>query len=78
MFYQMHVTPEDSGALCYLWWPHGDISREPKTYQMLLHLMEPSVAGYALRKTTKDNEQNFSTEVVDAVFRDFYVDDLLK
>ena len=38
----------------------------------------PSVAGYALRKTAKDNEQDFSAEVVDAIFKDFYVDGLLK
>ena len=82
MFHQVHVTPENRGALCYLWWPNGDISREPKTYQMLVHIFgaksSPSVAGYALRKTAKDNEQDFSGEVVDAVFRDCYVDDLLK
>ena len=82
IIHQVHVTPEDRGALCYLWWPNGDLSREPKTYQMLVHIFgaksSPSVAGYALRKTAKDNEQDFSAEVVDAVFRDFYVDDLLK
>jgi len=52
MFHQVHVTPEDRGALCYLWWPNGDLSREPKTYQMLVHIFgaksSPSVAGYAL------------------------------
>jgi len=30
-----------------------------------------------LGKTAKDNEQDFSAEVVDAVFKDFYVHDLL-
>ena len=61
-----------------MWWPNGDISREPKTFQMLGHVFgaksSPSVAGYALRRTAKDNER----DVVDAVFKDFYVDDLLK
>ena len=82
MFHQVYVAPEDSGALCYLWWPNGDLSKKPKTYQMLVHIFgaksSPSVAGYALRKTAKDNEQDFSSEVIDAVFKDFYVDDLLK
>ncbi|XP_068680680.1 uncharacterized protein [Montipora foliosa] len=59
MFHQVHVTPEDRGALCYLWWPNGDLSREPKTYQMLVHIFgaksSSSVAGWALRKTAKDN-----------------------
>lgn len=49
---------------------------------MLVHVFRvkssPSVAGYALRKTAKNNEQEFSQEAVDAVSRDFYVDDLLK
>lgn len=35
-------------------------------------------SGMSLRKTAKDNEQDFSAEVVDAVFKDFYMDDLLK
>ncbi|XP_073237467.1 uncharacterized protein [Porites lutea] len=82
MFHQVFVAPEDRGALCYLWWPNGDLSKGPKTYQMLVHIFgaksSPSVAGYALRKTAKDNEKDFSQEAIDAVLKDFYVDDLLK
>ena len=82
MFHQVFVAPDDCGALCYLWWPNGDLSRGPKTYQMLVHIFgaksSPSVAGYVLRKTAKDNEKDFSQEAVDAVLKDFYVDDLLK
>ena len=82
MFHHVYVAPEDRGALCCLCWPGGDLSKEPKTYQMLVHIFgaksSPSVAGYALRKTADDNKQDFSREAVDAVFRDFYVDDLLK
>ena len=82
MFHQVFVAPEDRGALCYLWWPNGDLSKGPKTYQMLVHIFgaksSPSVAGYALRKMAKDNEKDFSQEAVDAVLKDFYVDDLLK
>ena len=69
-------------SLCYLWWPGSDLSKEPKTYQMLVHLFWakalPSVAGYALRKTADNNKQDLSREAFDAVFKDFYVDDLLK
>ena len=82
MFHQVYVAPEDRKALCYLWWPNGDITKDAKTHQMLVHIFgaksSPSVASYALRKTAQDNKQDFSQEVVDAVFRDFYVDDLLK
>ena len=82
MFHQVYVAPEDRGALCYLWWPGGDITKEPTTHQMLVHIFgatsSPSVAGYALRRTAKDNQHQFSSETIDAALRDFYVDDLLK
>ena len=82
MFHQVFVSPEDRGALCYLWWPDGDISKEPKTFQMLVHIFgatsSPSICGYALRRTAADNSDDFSPETIDAVLRDFYVDDLLK
>lgn len=58
------------------------VTSDPKTYQMLVHIFgaksSPSVAGYALRRTAKDNEHYFSSAAIDEVFRDFYVDDLLK
>ena len=80
MVHQLFIASEDRGAFCYLWWPNGDISREPKTFQMLVHVFgtksSPSVAGYALRTSAKDNERDFPPDVVDAVFKDFYEDDL--
>ena len=76
------MSPEDRGALCYLWWSDGDLMKAPKTFQMLVHIFgatsSPSICGYALRRTAADNSEGFSTETVDAVMRDFYVDDLLK
>ncbi|XP_031549036.1 uncharacterized protein LOC116286627 [Actinia tenebrosa] len=82
MFHQVHVVPEDRGALCYLWWPNGDLTKEPKVHQMLVHIFgatsSPSIAGYALRRTAKDNEHDFMPATIDAVYKDFYVDDLLK
>ena len=82
MFHQVFVSPEDRGALCYLWFPDGDLTKDPKTYQMLVHIFgatsSPSVCGYALRKTATDNTEDFPRETVDAVMQDFYVDDLLK
>ena len=38
MFHQVYVAPEDCGALCYLWWSNGDVSKDPKTYQMPVHV----------------------------------------
>lgn len=49
---------------------------------MLVHIFgaksSPSVAGYSLRKTAEDHSQDHSEDVLDALCRDFYVDDLLK
>ena len=82
MFHQVFVSPEDRGALCYLWWPDGDLMKDPKTFQMLVHIFgatsSPSICGYALTRTPADNSEGFSSETVNAVMRDFYVDDLLK
>ncbi|KAL9956038.1 hypothetical protein ACROYT_G037457 [Oculina patagonica] len=59
MFHQVFVSPEDRGALCYLWWPDGDLTKDPKTFQMLVHIFgatsSPSICGYALRRTAADN-----------------------
>lgn len=38
MFHQVFVVPQDRGEFCYLWWPSGELSRKPKTYQMLVHI----------------------------------------
>ena len=82
MFHQVYVTPEDREALCYLWWPGGDVSKAAKTHQMLVHIFgsksSPSVAGYALRRTAKDNANDYSSAAVNAVLCDFYVEDRLK
>lgn len=79
MFHQVFVSPEDRGALCYLWWPDGDLTKDPKTFQMLVHIfgatLSPSICGYALRRTAVDNSEGFSSETVDAVMKDFYFDD---
>ena len=49
---------------------------------MLVHIFGAkssiSVAGYALRRTAKDNVHDHSEAAADAVLREFYVDDLLK
>ena len=49
---------------------------------MRVHLFgsasSPSCANFALKKTAKDNEAEFSPEVIETVERNFYVDDCLK
>ncbi|XP_067030727.1 uncharacterized protein [Acropora muricata] len=81
MFYQTSVTPSDTDALRFLWWP-GSIEDRPEDYKMLVHIFgaksSPCCAIKALNKTAQDNEDNYPQEVVPTVRRNFYVDDVLK
>lgn len=38
MFHQVLVSPEERGALCYLWWPDEDLTAQLKTFQMLVRI----------------------------------------
>ena len=55
MLHQVRVHPKDVDALRFLWFPHGDLSKDPEEYQMLVNLFggvwSPCCASYALRKT---------------------------
>ena len=81
MFYQTSVTPSDTDALRFLWWP-GSIEDRPEDYKMLVHIFgaksSPCCAIKALNKTAQDNEDDYPQEVVQTVRRNFYVDDVLK
>ncbi|KAK3741635.1 hypothetical protein QZH41_008310 [Actinostola sp. cb2023] len=78
MFYQVHVRPEDSDYLRYLWWPGGDLNQEPEELQMRVHLFGGVSSPFGLRKTADDNRTDFAEETVETVKRNFYVDDCLK
>eukprot|EP00112_Aurelia_sp_Birch-Aquarium-sp1_P000444 Seg1042.3 transcript_id=Seg1042.3/GoldUCD/mRNA.D3Y31 product="hypothetical protein" protein_id=Seg1042.3/GoldUCD/D3Y31 len=82
MFHQVRVTAEDVNALRFLWYLHGDLTLAPVEYQMMVHLFggrwSPSCATFALRRVAEDNATLFDDEVIQAVRRNFYVDDLLK
>ena len=41
MFYQTNVTPSDTDALRFLWWP-GSIDDTPEDYKMLATSLEQS------------------------------------
>ena len=70
-FYQVRVPPNDCDVLRFLWWPDGNLSEEPKEYEMRVHLFggasSPSCANFALKKTARDNEADFSTNVIETV-----------
>ncbi|XP_066935299.1 uncharacterized protein [Clytia hemisphaerica] len=82
MFYQVRVPEEFHDNLRFIWWPDGDLSKEPVDYQMCVHLFgatsSPSCANYALRQTADANKETYGDEASKSLYRNFYVDDLLK
>ena len=82
MFYQVRVQPSDCSYLRFLWWPEGDLEKEPEECQMLVHLfggaLSPSCANDALKKTAEDNAREFDATAVETVKRNIYVDDCLQ
>ena len=43
MFHQVCVMEEDCDYLRFLWWPQGDLTKDPEDYQMLVHLFDVAV-----------------------------------
>ena len=81
MFHQVRVEPTDRNALSFLWWPEGDLKKDPKAYRMTVHLFgatsSPSCASFCLKKTASMFGRDYSARAVEAVKRNFYVDDCL-
>ena len=82
MYHQVRVDPNDIDALKFMWFPDGDLSKQPEEYQMLVHLFggiwSSCCANYALQRTALDNSEKFDADVISTVQKDFYVDDLIK
>ena len=81
MFHQILVHPKDIDALRFLWYPEGNLDKEPEEFRMLVHLFSgvwsPSCAGFALRKTVMDHAEKCE-DVIETEQCNSYVDDLSK
>ncbi|XP_067024040.1 uncharacterized protein [Acropora muricata] len=83
MLHQVLVIEEDQPALSFLW-RELDINRAPDVYQMSVLIFgaasSPSTANYVLHRTAEDNREDpaFSQEAINAVSKNFYMDDFLK
>ena len=79
MFHQVKVTVEHRDALRFLWWPDGDLSRNPEVYRKTVHpfggVWSPSCASFALRRTAEEFGSEFDPETVQTVLDIFYADD---
>ena len=82
MFHQVRITLEDQDVLRFLWWPEGNLDKQPVSYRMTVHLFggtwSPSCCAYALRRTAEDNGGLYSPVAVETITQNFYVDDCLK
>lgn len=82
MFHQVYIDPQDCDALRFLWWPDGDLQREPEEYRMVKHLFgatsSPSCANFCLQKTASTYREEFDPDTIQTVMRNMYVDDLMK
>ena len=81
MYHKVSVNPNDTDALKFIWFPDGDLSKQPQEYQMLVLLFRgiwsSSCGNYALRRTALDNSYKFDADTVSTVQRGC-VDDLIK
>ena len=81
MFHQVFVNPEDREALRFLWWPDGDLDKEPVLHQMTVHIFgaksSPCCANFCLQQTAKEFGHLSPSSISDIVFKNFYVDDCL-
>ena len=81
MFMQVKVPENDRNALRFLWWPEGDLSKEPEEYEMTAHpfgaTSSPFCANFALRRAAQEFGEGYAHAVLNAVKCDFYVDDCL-
>ena len=82
MFYQVHVPVKDRDCMRFLWWKDGDLSKQPTLYRMTVHVFgavsSPACSNVALRSCGVGHEEDFRSEVLDCLKKNFYVDDFLK
>ena len=79
MFYRFKVNPECRKFLKFLWWKNGNLSDEPTTYEMTVHILgavsSPGCANFALKKIAEDNKDICTEMTYNFLNRNFYVDD---
>ena len=79
MFNKVMVTLDDRHYLWFLWWPDGELTADPETYTMNVHLFgatsSPRCASYCLRKTATENKECYSEEALKAVVHNSCVND---
>ncbi|XP_075530085.1 uncharacterized protein LOC142563417 [Dermacentor variabilis] len=82
MFYCFLVRDDHRNYLRFLWFRNNNIYSDVVEYRMKVHVFgnspSPAVATYGLRRTAREGEEKFGSDVRQFIERDFYVDDGLK
>ena len=78
MYHQVRGFSPDRDALRFFWWPERNLSSNPDTYRMTVHLFgakgSPSCASYCLRETAREFGKHYDPEITELVYKNFYVD----
>ena len=81
MYHRVLVYPEDQQFLRFLWWDKGDVTKPYSTYCMTVQVFGAGPSGYnanlALRSCADDGIGRYKANVIEAVHRNFYVDDFI-
>ncbi|XP_077969516.1 uncharacterized protein LOC144424263 [Styela clava] len=81
MYHMVRLPQSDTDSVRFFWLEDLTSTSPPDVYQFLVRIFgavdSPYVANYCLKQTALDNTSQFSTEAVETVLRDLYVDDLL-
>ena len=76
------VEPSDRDVFRFLWWPEGDLSKDPVDFRVLKHLFgkrsSPSIAPFSSEKTADLEEEGNDPEAVESVKKNMYADHLIK
>ena len=79
MFYRFRVNEEHRKFLKFLWWKDSDLSSNPISYQMNVHIFgaasSPACANFALKRVATDHKRTCSEETFNFLTRNVYVDD---
>ena len=82
MFLSVQVHERDRDSLRFLWFNQGDYNQQIKTYRWVKWCFginaAPYAASRALRQTALDNAVQAPAEVVNILFQNIYVDDVIK
>ncbi|XP_068205223.1 uncharacterized protein [Palaemon carinicauda] len=76
MCYQVFVNPTDRDVLQFLWWPQGDLDKNPQHYCMTVHIFDvwsPARTIFELKGTLERNWNDAAKEAVS----NFFIHDLL-